>query len=79
MKIRKKVKKRITICEYSLCDREIKKGDEHITDSNGKDWCPQCYDLFLYRDMASYHGYEIEKRIKELEPYRVIKIKGETK
>ncbi len=65
------------MCEYSLCDKKIKKGAEYIVDSNGKNWCPQCYDLFLYRDMASHRGYEIEKRIKELETYRIIKIYGD--
>lgn len=64
------------MCEYPLCDKEIKRGDQYVTDSEGKNWCPQCYDLFLYRDMHSYadYDYKVEKRIKELEKFRIIKI-----
>lgn len=64
------------MCRYVLCDKEIKKGEQYIHDLEGHNWCLLCYDLMLYRDLASYKGYEIEKRIKELENNKIIKIMG---
>lgn len=72
MRKRKSKKNKKVICEYSLCDKEIRESDRHVIDYEGKKWCVNCYDLFLYRDMASYEGYAIEKRIKELENQRRI-------
>lgn len=62
------------MCEYSLCDRKIEKGEKYVLDSEDKIWHISCYNLFLYRDMSSYVGYEIEKRIDELNKNKIIKI-----
>ena len=53
------------MCEYILCDQEIKKGEKYIIDLEDKEWHSQCYRLYVYRDMASYKGYNIEQLIKQ--------------
>ena len=55
------------ICDYSLCDVEIKKGDKYIIESSSsghpRAWHLQCYDKFML-DIGKdiFNGTKIMKK-----------------